>query len=159
MGFYQRRSALLPLVKKIASSNGLDSKIIDGIIITESSYDRWAVRYEKDFRPDQEASLFSKLNMITRSTEVQIEKMSWGLAQIMGGTARWLGYRGPLTQLTDPEINLELMATLLKRLNKKYRSSDAVISAYNAGSARRRTDGSFKNQIYVDKVHKNMECI
>ena len=48
------------------------------------------------------------------------------------------------------------MVKLIKKLQKRYTQEDEIIAAYNAGSARKLEDGSFRNQDYVDKVYKNM---
>jgi soluble lytic murein transglycosylase-like protein len=77
---------------------------------------------------------------------------SYGLAQIMGGTARWLGFNGALPALYKPENNLYWACSYLSYLKKKYGGGDELIAAYNAGSPRKGNDRKFLNQYYVDKV-------
>lgn len=146
----------MPVVMRLAKVNGIEFRLLDSIIITESHYDQWAMRYERHFKTSDDVPVFARKNGITRATETELEKFSWGLGQVMGGTARWLGYTGPLPLLCMPEQNLLVMVKLIKKLQSRYDTEDEVIAAYNAGSARYEDDGSFRNQAYVDKVHKNM---
>jgi len=83
--------------------------------------------------------------------------MSVGLTQILTSTARNpLRFLGSLQELFEPEINLRYglryFARQLGSLNDP--PLDTVFAAYNAGSPRRRSDGSFVNQEYVDKAMK-----
>ena len=72
----------------------------------------------------------------------------------MGGTARsLLGYEDQLTTLCVPSINIAMVIKYLTMLERRYPNDvDSIIAAYNAGSAKRNDDGSFRNQSYVDKV-------
>lgn len=156
MNFEERRKKHLPIVKRLAKANNIPFRLLDAIITTESSYDQWAVRYEVNFKVNEDVVVFARKNGTTRATEVELEKFSWGLGQVMGGTARWLGYDGPLPLLCMPEQNILVMVKFINWLQNRYTDNDEVIAAYNAGSARYNADGSFRNQNYVDKVHKNM---
>lgn len=156
MTFQGRRSKLVPFVREAAVKSGIEFSLLDGIIVTESAYDQWAVRYEKHVKVCDDVALFARRNGISRSSEMQLERFSWGLAQIMGTTARWLGYHGPLTALCLPENNLPLMIKYIEKLQRRYRKREEIISAYNAGSVRREANGEFRNQMYVDKVLRNI---
>lgn len=72
--------------------------------------------------------------------------------QIMGATARWLGYDGALPALYKPENNLFWGCKYLGRLQDKYGEGDEMVASYNAGSPRKNADGKFVNQYYVDTV-------
>lgn len=76
----------------------------------------------------------------------------------MGANARWMGFSGPLTHLLDPKQNLEISCKFFSTvvLKKNPKLEDAI-AAYNAGSPRRKADGTYRNQQYVDKVLKTME--
>lgn len=83
------------------------------------------------------------------------QQASWGLMQVMGGVARELGYDGHwLTEiLTDTVLAVDLGCRHLQRKLRRYGPDLApVVAAYNAGSPRRRVDGRFRNQAYVDEV-------
>jgi soluble lytic murein transglycosylase-like protein len=76
--------------------------------------------------------------------------MSWGLMQIMGSVARQYGFKGNLSSLTEPEINIEIGC---KHFVSKYSVEPKdMISAYNAGSPKKTPEGLYVNQGYVDKV-------
>jgi len=96
----------------------------------------------------------------TRETELVLQKTSWGLCQIMGATARALGFRRWLTELLDPDTNLLWGLKYLYRLGEKFGwdDPDDIISAYNQGSPRREEPGGerYTNQDYVDRVHAEM---
>ena len=152
------RSGLLPTVKSQSKKFGADPQIIDAIIITESSYNPYAIRYESEFKYTSKSLAFAKLNHITNATEIIGEKISWGLGQIMGGTARELGFDGPLPLLCEPELNIELMIKLIQQLEGKYSKLTDVIASYNAGAPRKTISDSYRNQIYVDKVTRAMSA-
>jgi hypothetical protein len=96
----------------------------------------------------------------TLNTEILMQKTSWGLMQIMGATARSVGFDGWLPELTDAKTNVRTgtayLALMMGRHYKRH-GLPGVIAAYNAGSPRTRPDGKFVNQSYVDKVLKAME--
>ena len=156
MIFEERRKHHSLVVLRHAKANNIEFRLLDAIIATESSYNQWATRYEVNFKVSDDVVVYARKNNITRTTEVELEKFSWGLGQIMGGTARWLGFIGPLPLLCVPDQNLLVMVKLIKKLQKRYTQEEEIIAAYNAGSARKLEDGSFRNQDYVDKVYKNM---
>lgn len=77
--------------------------------------------------------------------------------QIMGIVARELGYDGSLSFLLLPEIGLMYGCLNLVKISQKYQDQEEIIATYNAGSPRRTPDGRFVNQLYVDKVLKEMK--
>lgn len=78
---------------------------------------------------------------------------SHGLGQIMGATALGLGFRGEEIEIYHPLINIRLTALYLNNQLERYGGDKKrAISAYNAGSALVNPDGSFGNQVYVDRV-------
>lgn len=80
---------------------------------------------------------------------------SWGLMQIMGATARYLGYKNALCGLWQPIINLDWGCKYLNKLMKRYDwNEEYATAAYNAGSVRKNEDGTYVNQTYVDKIAK-----
>jgi len=146
------------LIENAARTWGLPREIVAAVVGVESGGNAWAFRYEPAFyerhvagnpsvRPKAPCSLDS---------ERQALATSWGLMQVMGSTARGLGFQGPfLSALTDPAIGLDygcrLLAQLRDRLLERH-GWPGVAAAYNAGSARMAADGTFVNQSYVDKI-------
>ena len=104
-------------------------------------------------------------------TELLFQQTSWGLMQIMGAVARERGFRGWLTELCDPQVNLEWDCRHLRWMldhpldyGLSIAQGPAVLkgtladlaAAWNGG-ARVVMDGKYKNQPYVDRVVKAME--
>ncbi len=153
----QRRATLTATVRKIANQYGLDVRLLDAIVTVESSYNTWAARYEERFAYSVIPTPFAKANGISNITELNHQKTSWGLCQIMGATARHFGYKDALTMLVIPEVNLPLGCKIIQYLQAEYPDGDDAIAAYNAGSPRRsKKDGKYVNQSYVDKVRAVM---
>jgi len=148
------RRIYLEVLQTEAKNLKLDWKVLDAIIHIESSWNPWVVRFEKNFTYTQDQDKFAKLNRITVSTEHQLQKFSWGLMQVMGGTARWLGYAGALTALCDVDVNIYVGAKYFHHLCGQYVKLSDQIAAYNAGSVRLKADKTYVNQAYVDKVLK-----
>lgn len=148
----ENRNAILPLVKAKCARSKIRWELLDGIICQESKYDRFAVRYEPKHNEIQLPDKFSKVNRISMTTEVQLQKFSWGLCQIMGTVARRLSFNGPLPQLCEVDTNLTLALKLLEGLRARYRFEDDILCAYNHGSMERKADGTYVVQDYVDSV-------
>ena len=154
MGMEQREK-LLPLVKEKSTRYSLDYRLLDAIIQVESNYNIYAMRLEDKAKNFVIPAKFAHINFITIETEVALQKFSWGLCQVMGATARWLGFQGPLPVLCEPETNLNWCCRYLCRLRDEYGGIlENVIAAYNGGSIRRNSTGEFFNQTYVDKIIK-----
>lgn len=108
----------------------------------------------------------SEFKSTAYKAEPQIGDASYGLMQLLYGTAKLLGFSGIANGLYDPTTNIRLgtryLADLIKTATDRGYGVDSAISAYNAGfSAARPGDGKrttndpgspFVNQSYVDKV-------
>jgi len=79
--------------------------------------------------------------------------------QIMGGTARSLGYDGALPALYKPENNLYWGCKFLAKLKARYQDKRDMVAAYNAGSARRDESGEYVNKRYVEEVFERYESL
>lgn len=143
----------LNVIKKKASEQSVDPWLLAAICWQESSGFVYAVRFEPHFRWTYQVEKFARMQRITEATEKNLQMQSFGLAQIMGGTARWLGFTGPLPSLYKPENNLYWACKYLKFLQDKHNTIADIIAAYNAGNAIKQ-NGRYKNQGYVDKVLK-----
>ncbi len=144
------------LVHKIAPDCGVNPRLVLGVIKTESSFRVNAYRYEEGFYKkyisgkslDELPGKYPK-GEISESSEKILRSSSMGLMQVMGQTARELGYEDNLTELIkNPEVNITLGCKLLSKLLKKKNGivRDALL-AYNGGS----------NLKYPDTVFRNME--
>ena len=148
--------ALAALIRGIAEKHGLDPLLVEAIATTESGGDQWAYRYEPGYRWIYEY----KDRRVSADTELSGQKTSWGLMQIMGAVARERGFREPfLTRLLLPAESVEYGCRHLSHLvGRGFLGSD-LVAAWNAGTPRKRADGTYENQQYVDKVSANLEAM
>lgn len=145
-------------IRTYAAYYEIDPHLLEAFIRQESDYNTWAIRYEITYAYLLDPDEFAKKNRITRATESTLQKMSWGLGQIMGALARELGFEGLLTQLVDPKINIEFMCKRIQQLYKISSSIEDVIAMYNGGKgALHRQEGVYKNQGYVDSVKNHLQ--
>jgi len=123
------------LIFDAAGRHGVDPALIKAIIQAESNFNPRAFRHEPFVKhlggPDA----------------------SYGLMQTLYTTAREMGYTGVPEGLFNPETSIEYGTRYLKRQLIRYTGdTEKAISAYNAGSARRLSNGKWSNQPYVDRV-------
>lgn len=129
--------------------------LILAFIEVESGGDPLAVRYEPAYKYLVDPLIGAKAAGTTVDTEVQCQKMSWGLMQIMGGVARELGFKGQMPQLCDPAVGLYWSCKLIQRIHESVQTDFDVMAAYNGGlgAVRNSVNGHYSNQPYVDKVN------
>lgn len=145
---------LKEMVEDVASRYELDPFLVGAIVYIESGGNPLAMRYESHYRwlvKDAERPL-----TCTADTEQILQKCSFGLMQMMGAVARERGLKGWMTELFDPELNLEIGCRHLARFFHRYEVMDDAVASYNAGSPRKK-DGKYVNQGYVDKVKGKMK--
>lgn len=144
----------LPLrnIRQATCDLRISPDLIAAIISVESNGDECATRYEEKYRYLYRVSDFSSFLNISEATETVQQKTSWGLMQIMGAVARELGHSGHLVELCNPKLNLKYGVKKLTNLAARYSDMRDIISAYNAGSPKKKEDGTYINQGYVDKV-------
>lgn len=147
------------LIKTNAASFGLSPAVIAAICAKESSFDPKAMRYEPNYKWLWRVSEFAGSLKITFRTEEQLQCFSYGLMQVMGANARSYGFSEYLPALLDIEKNLYFGCRHLRNLYDRFAKatptdgwSDAIISAYNAGSPRRAGPKRWINEIYVRGV-------
>lgn len=146
------RTEFLDTLHSEAEELGVDPILADAIITAESAWNPYAIRFERDFNYFVNVEKLAQLNKITADTEKNLQKFSFGLGQVMGGTARWLGYVGPLTALCEPDFGIEYCLKHLHHLSSEYSRHEDIAAAYNAGSVRYDEKGQYFNRWYVDRV-------
>lgn len=137
--------ALERLAREAAEQHGVPPMLLLHVPEVESNWQPWASRYEPAFNRYLAPSFPIAT---TIRTETEHQRTSWGLCQIMGWTARTLGYSGPIPQLCDPATNLNLGALYLRRLHDKALAEDGTpapswrwaVTAYNHGEGWRGID-------------------
>ncbi len=137
------------LVNELACKYQVDPKLVAAIIVQESSGNRWATRVEEAFyskylKPKLRSQLAGHVpSMIpTLSTEKWNRATSFGLCQIMGDTARVLGFDGQfLAEIYDERINIDLCCRFLYKAYGQFAAyqepvkTEKVLLAYNGGGA------------------------
>lgn len=140
------------MIVAAAVSYQLPEVIVRGMCAQESSNNDDAMRYEKDF--DRRYNLKPTDYVpagCSRETEEVGRATSWGPMQIMGETARCLGFKGWFPELCEPEVGLEWGCRCLRRLADRYLAEGGwpmVCRAYNGGPGNR---ANLANK-YPDKV-------
>lgn len=140
-------------IEKAAKDACLDADLVLAFVMTESSGNPKATRYEPAFYKRYVQPLLGKTKDLTPK-ELAGRATSWGLMQIMGQVAREHGFKGQFEELFVPEIGLKWSLKHLCHYIDKYPDGlDMAIAAYNAGTPKKTDTGkSFRNQAYVDKV-------
>ena len=101
------------LIDRVAKRYDLDPKLIFATIMVESTGDAFAYRYEPS-----------------------IGDASFGLGQILYGTAVSIGFEGNYDELYKPEVNIDLIGRYHRRNLDAYGDLTAseLAQAYNSGS-------------------------
>lgn len=125
----QKLASLDEQVYKEAAKWKLPPDLIRAVIWVESRGDPKAQRYER-----------------------KIDDSSYGVMQVLLGTAIEMGFKGGAPELLDPAANMHYGCRYLTKQLKRYGGDiPSAIAAYNAGGAYKRR-GRFVNQSHVDKV-------
>lgn len=121
----------IALAKQIAEEYNLPPALVCAVCEHESSWVPWAIRFEPGFL-DRYLSGMKNLT----ATEMDSRAYSFGLMQIMGQTARELGFVGKyLSQLCDPETGIEYGCKKLSQCLQRAGGDQSVALAhYNGGS-------------------------
>ena len=142
----------LSLIDDTAKELKLDKNILAAMVMAESHGAPCAKAYENDYKwlffPRENAK---KCN-ITYERELKDQKTSWGTLQVLGATARELGYTGLLNDLCkDEKTAMRFGAMFLKKQLERYGNYHDAVAAYNAGSVIKK-GGMYVNKKHVDKV-------
>jgi len=153
-----KRSEIMSLIKEMADKHSLEAGIVYGVCMQESQLSFLAVRYEPNYRwlwkPKE-----VKPKICSLETERTLQKMSFGLMQVMGAVFREYGFKGWLTNVvSSPRIQVEYGCKHLAKKIHKY-GPDRGILAYNSGSPRKNTAGKYVNQYYLENVTKHKGII
>jgi soluble lytic murein transglycosylase-like protein len=149
---------VLMMILEAARSVQIPPELILAIIEVESGGEAYAAKLNPHYPFTMPQA--KRPAGVDHNTEIYMQKTAWGLMQVMGATARSVGFDGRLPELTDPAVNVKTGVAYLETLMSKYHARhglSGVAAAYNGGAPRKRPDGKFLNQGYVDKVMKAME--
>lgn len=125
--------ARLALVSKYASKYGLDPAIVCAVCEQESAWNAWALRYEPAFYARYIEPMTKNAKPL-EPTEAQGRAFSFGLMQVMGQTARELGFSRPfLVELCDPDTGVEFGCRKLQQCFAIHGDPETSLLAYNGG--------------------------
>jgi|GEM_PF-830302 len=134
----------------------LPVRLIQAMILIESGGLPWAMRYEPEFYDKYVAQREIKpLRPCSEATERRGRATSWGLMQIMGETARSVGFARPyLSELCAPDVGLLWACSYLEHLKNRFVAWgwSAVVAAYNGGPGAVLGAEQFTNPEYPRKV-------
>lgn len=142
-------------IETVSATHGLDSNLIEAIVLTESGGNPYASKPEptykylviaktgRPFRSMTPAEVASKtpptdFHGILPSGSVQEwwgQQQSWGLMQVMGAVARELGFKAPyFSELTEPLTGLHFGCKhFAAQLAWAKGHVNQALGAYNAG--------------------------
>lgn len=139
-------------IEECSKAFGLSSKLISAIIQTESGGRDQSARYEAKYPYYYKAKEFALAQGITLETEMALQRISWGVMQIMGAAAREQGFQGWLPSLCDADLGVRYGCLKLAQIRLKYPNLSDMISIYNYGHLAKNGAGKYQNQDYVDRV-------
>lgn len=146
-------------IEDVADAENVPSNLLAAVIQTESGNNKYAIRFEPNYKYLFKTKEFAKDLGITESTETVMQMTSWGYCQLMGALLRELGHQGPMVLALDERQNITYCAKQIKRLASKHKNGDDIIAAYNAGTPIKNLKGVYKNQQYVDKFKLYLSAI
>lgn len=124
---------LLALARQKAIAWQIQPDIVFALIDRESEWDTYDIRFEPKFLSKYIAPQYTAGKL--SATEAYGRSFSWGLMQIMGETAREIGYEGPLAALTDPATGIEWGCRRLNGLLSRAKGDiNAALQHYNGGA-------------------------
>lgn len=145
-------------ILKYSTQFKLDPAIVFGICKTESSLIPSVTRYESEYKYLFKPNEFGSRQHSSIEQEREWQKTSWGLMQVMGAVLREYGFFGDIpTILKDIDAQILYGCKHLKKYLDCHKSYELAILAYNAGSPRRKKDGTWINKGYLDKVMQYSE--
>ncbi len=147
------------LIIDIATSLQLRSSLVASIVYQESKgYQYAAKREDRFYRNLIETKSRSQLSGYVPAeyqcdliTEKNFRATSWGYMQVMGETARWLGYAGiSLAGLTAEATNILFGCKYLKYLIDLKKDERQAVAAYNGAKDQKLT-------LYDDVIYSHIE--
>jgi soluble lytic murein transglycosylase-like protein len=104
---------LTKLAHDAAGVHGLWPELVCAVVEQESSWNRWAVRYEPAFYSRYVEPQISRGELL-HQTEARARAFSWGLMQVMGQVAREHGFAETwMPALCEPATNLDIGCRVL----------------------------------------------
>lgn len=150
---------VMAIIKSQATEKKLRLDLLMAMVEVESSGNPYAMRYERNYSYYYRPEVFSKKFSVSLDTEKALQRFSYGLMQVMGGTARYIGYEGRLLDLVVPEIGIEWGARYLKNICREYLDIEDQIAFYNGGFGALAYKAKNPERKYPDMVQRHVEKV
>lgn len=147
-------------IEKWAVKFGVEVALIKAVCHKESGWNWFGVRIEHHLK---RANWYKRTLQGIKEVE-SYHYCSFGLMQIMYGTARHLGYAFRPFALCNPKRNIKYGTKMLRNLMRRYKGKiKDAIAAYNQGNNRffdinkngiKDPGEKYYNQEYVDRVYE-----
>lgn len=127
------KDEMIALARQAAGKWDLDEALVCAIVEQESSWRPNAMRYEPAFFARYVAPLFTRQQIGV--TEAYARGFSWGLMQVMGQSAREMGFEGQfLAELCDPATGLDIGCKLFwTKLGRQGGDTTKALQSWNGG--------------------------
>jgi hypothetical protein len=140
---------LLQMIVQVAEARGLQTALVYAVCRQESALNPLAVRFEPDYRwlwkPKEVKPRTCSLN-----TERALQKMSFGLMQVMGAVFREYGYQGWLTEIiARPDLQLDFGCKHLAKKIRKYGPDSGILAIIPDRQGRTRLGRTLTNIIWI----------
>jgi soluble lytic murein transglycosylase-like protein len=129
--------------------------LIAAFIKAESNCNTNAMRFEPKWRYHWNVQHWAKEIGSSLPTEENGQATSWGAMQVMGTTAREMGFQDWFTALCNPMTGIHYGCKFLKKKIEVYSKLEDAIASYNSGSPRFTEGGFYMNEDYVNSVLKH----
>lgn len=148
------------LIEGHAYENNIDPIVLLALVTTESSFNQYAIRYEPKYIWIYNAKELAMELKCSIESMRMMQMTSWGICQIMGGSAYETGFKGWCTELCDPNINLKWSCKYLKKLITRQSLTDPldIYAAWNYGHVHK-TNGIYSNNQAVLRFKRNLTMI
>jgi hypothetical protein len=154
------KSTLTDQANQVGASHGIPTGMLLALALAESNGSAMTIRYEPNFARAKRAP--DPSGTYTIDTESMLRMCSLGICQVMGQTARDMAYAGPLTDLFDSEICLDIAATYLNFLHGRAnppRSWRWTLNAYNHGENWEAINPDWMHTGYIEKYQDLLKAL
>lgn len=140
--------SLLDAAKQAAANAGLEYALVAAVVEQESSWVTWSIRYEAAYY-DRYIKPLVDSGRLKNPTEATARAFSWGLMQVMGDTARNIGYTGHIAMMCEPPTGLMIgCAVLNAKIKAAQMDVHLGLQMYNGGSA-----PNYADEVLARKAH------
>lgn len=151
-------------IKTIADENDIEPALVAAFVEVESSGNSLKTRYEPKYADFLDLNKYASCTGVSLMTERVQQATSWGLMQVMGATARGLGFKGLFPDLCYPEVGLHIGCMALVSLQRRFAVdiplnadgilcfNEALACAYNMGHPEKDDSGMWVVEGYVSAI-------